>query len=369
MRILADDLTSAIDAVAPFADRGVDVSVRLNEKLRTTPRAIQSIDLDTRFDLPDVAQTRVCRAASDVDRNCLLLKTVDSTLRGNVAAEVIGALRGSRRRRAVVAPAFPQAGRTTVGGHQFVGGVPVERTPFGDDPRTPVTTGNLAMLFAGAGDVLIDIRDAKTDADLDAIVASVKDPAEVVWVGSPGLAAALARRHCDAMSLAERMASAPAQRMLVVVGSAHPANREQIAELARRDWRTLTVGQMSDERLVHSLLNALLTDTHACLMLPEARQAEPGVLIKRLGDIVAQVGDMADAIVATGGETLRSIMVALKVDELQVTGEIEPGVPFGIAHMSQRRIGFAAKAGGFGSATTLLHAVDLLGLNQREVAR
>ena len=44
----------------------------------------------------------------------LVCKKLDSTLRGNVAAELSAALGAARRGRVVVAPAFPAASRTTV---------------------------------------------------------------------------------------------------------------------------------------------------------------------------------------------------------------------------------------------------------------
>src|SRR3712207_2111879 len=40
--------------------------------------------------------------------------------------------------RIIVAPAFPAAGRTTVGGSQRVHSVPVDETEMANDPHTPV---------------------------------------------------------------------------------------------------------------------------------------------------------------------------------------------------------------------------------------
>ena len=66
------------------------------------------------------------------------MKKVDSTLRGPLAAEIEAALAASGRTRAVVAPAFPATGRTTVGGVQHLDGVPVHATRFAHDPVSPV---------------------------------------------------------------------------------------------------------------------------------------------------------------------------------------------------------------------------------------
>ncbi|OAI65685.1 Hrp-dependent type III effector protein, partial [Ralstonia solanacearum] len=55
-----------------------------------------------------------------------LYKKIDSTLRGNVAAEVAALVPVAGL--AVVAPAFPAAGRTTRNARQWLHGVAVEET-------------------------------------------------------------------------------------------------------------------------------------------------------------------------------------------------------------------------------------------------
>jgi uncharacterized protein YgbK (DUF1537 family) len=74
------------------------------------------------------------------------------------------------------------------------------------------------------------VADAGSDADLDRVVAAV--PIEqVLWVGSPGLAAALARRlgpHAAGLTTEQ---AGPARRVLFVIGSLHPASREQLGWL------------------------------------------------------------------------------------------------------------------------------------------
>jgi uncharacterized protein YgbK (DUF1537 family) len=48
---------------------------------------------------------------------------------------------------AVIAPAYPQAGRRTVGGYQLVRGVPVEKTVVARDPLCPVRQSHLPTLL------------------------------------------------------------------------------------------------------------------------------------------------------------------------------------------------------------------------------
>jgi uncharacterized protein YgbK (DUF1537 family) len=97
----------------------------------------------------------------------LLVKRVDTTLRGPLAAELAAALsaRGSSSRRpvcAVAAPAYPGARRTTVGGIHLVEGIPVADSAAGRDPFTPVPASRVADLLTRgtplrAGEVHVDV--------------------------------------------------------------------------------------------------------------------------------------------------------------------------------------------------------------------
>lgn len=114
--ILADDLTSAGDGAAPFRRAGHDARILLSTPAAVPRRAtgVTAVDLGSRVLDEEAAAMRTWRAARLFADSELLLKTVDSTLRGHVATEVRAAWAGSRRRAVVIAPAFPAEGRVTV---------------------------------------------------------------------------------------------------------------------------------------------------------------------------------------------------------------------------------------------------------------
>lgn len=335
--ILADDLTSAGDGAAPFGP----ARVLLGPPAGPPPAGpgVLAVDLGTRAGDAERAAVRTRGAARLLAGAELLVKTVDSTLRGHLAAEVEAAWRGSGRRAVVVAPAFPAEGRTTVGSVQYVADVPVHRSEFGSDPVHPVRRSDLRELLPGATPVArgaapdiaaggLFVCDAADDGDLDAVVAAVPHPADVLWVGSPGLAAALARRYA-----AGRPAPAPRPAVrapLVVVGSANPASRGQLAELRRRAPHVRVLHTPDDRQDPHTLLPALA------------------------GQVRALVADgSVDALVLTGGETAAVVLAALGADGFDLLAEPEPGVAQGLL-TSGRRIPLVIKAGGFGDDGTLL---------------
>ncbi|MGW0119986.1 four-carbon acid sugar kinase family protein [Streptomyces sp. NPDC003327] len=423
--VLADDLTSAADGAAPFRRAGHRARVLLAGTATGAwadgpggggPEAgdaadgggVVALDLGSRLLDEAGAVSRTRRAARTFAAADLLLKTVDSTLRGHVAAELRAARDGAGRRAVVIAPAFPAEGRTTVAGVQYVRGVRVDESEFARDPAHPVRTADLTRLLpeaehltpdgldelprrvASAGGVFV--CSAATDEDLDRIVAAVRDPRDVLWVGSPGLAAALARHHgrTPAAPLDELPRS---RRPLIAVGSANPATRRQLALLAAEPDTTAVVaddpGTAADKlRAAESAVRVLHT--------PDERRADPdeptallaaaaarfaldpvgGTAARAAGGAVEGSADGAvdgavDGLLLTGGATAEAVLRALGAEGIDLHDEPEPGVARGVllAAATGRTalsgpgalpVPVLVKAGGFGDARALLRLCDLL---------
>ena len=252
--VIADDLTGAADTGVQFVHAGYRTAVffRATEVIEDNLDAVV-FDTDSRAMPAGFAAKRVVDAAHAAREARTVYKKLDSTLRGNVAAELAAALGGARRERVVVAPAFPAAGRTTVGGIQRVHGVPVDETEIANDPNTPVREAHIPSLLADAfssvgllsvedladpdlirralEDYECVIADAERDADLESIVRAVPDPASVLWAGSAGLALALGSVYpgpCAGTAGVQRTQVRP---VLVVVGSLSGVAREQVRRL------------------------------------------------------------------------------------------------------------------------------------------
>ena len=63
----------------------------------------------------------------------VIYKKVDSTLRGNIGAELDAAMSASKADFAFFAPAYPTYGRTTLAGKQLVDNNPVDKTEYADE--------------------------------------------------------------------------------------------------------------------------------------------------------------------------------------------------------------------------------------------
>src|SRR4029453_1091937 len=137
--ILADDLTGAGDTAVQFLRAGWETELQFQATIGRARGVAMTTDSRNRS-AAEAARSAAAlvtqiRAAGITH----LYKKIDSTLRGQVRAELEAVLDNwSSRATAVVCPAFPALGRTVRGGELRVNDVPVARTPFAADPVTPV---------------------------------------------------------------------------------------------------------------------------------------------------------------------------------------------------------------------------------------
>jgi len=331
--ILADDLTSAADGAAPFVERGASTWIG-RKCLPSQDCAMVAIDSGSRS-LPVARAAEVTASLTRQLASCgILYKTVDSTLRGHVRAELESCFAASGRKALVFAPAFPAAGRTTVGGIQLVDGVPVAETAYGRDPVHPAHHSALADLVPGTIEDAV-LLDASTQDELDARVAALPDPESILWVGSPGMAIALARRLRTTAPVAQDKGH-KAGRILLAVGSANARSHRQADRLTAMDGVTL-------------------------IRTPRSRETDSAGVLDRIANAAAtrlRTGEF-DALIATGGDTMEAILDRLGIDAFEILQELEPGFPLGRAHLEDgATLLIASKAGGFGDDDALRRAVE-----------
>lgn len=353
--IIADDLTGAMDAAGPFASRGLVTVVVASpddcDAHQVAHASVVSVNTESRhLPLPQAA-ARVESAFRRLGGAgfAVVVKKIDSTLRGNVIGETVAALHASGRGRAIVAPAFPHQGRTVVDGCVLVDGVPLAETAFVQDALSPALQQPLAAAFAATG-VDAVIHDASTDADLDAVLASVRLSAAPLLVGSAGLTAALAR----ALPGGEPMSPVVVEgRIVYIVGSRAASSREQVMQLANAGVRVVLApngepvadGMALDGDFVIAATRAA-DGTEADAMEVAARLADHALAAARV--------DGTGAIVATGGDTAMAILRAAGRSALDVTGELLPGIACARLAVDDRVLWLVTKAGGFGAADALL---------------
>ncbi|MHC8333608.1 four-carbon acid sugar kinase family protein [Pseudomonas sp. LB3P25] len=394
--IIADDLSGAADCAAGFARRMVTqvalTQVVLDANTELSAEVI-ALDLDSRRLDPQAAAAthRNVLAVAQLG-NLPLYKKIDSTLRGNVASEV-AALQATRG-MALVAPAFPAMGRTTVGAVQHVDGISVDQTDVWRNEHLAGTANLVELLMAQgmrcASLSLNEVRDtarlhaglimhlddgvqalicdAQTETDLANIAqASAPLHKRLFWVGSAGLA-----RHLPqalGFPAVSPQVNAPISGpVLTVVGSMSRHSQDQANYLADHSDQqrfslapaTLCAGPAAAEwQSTAAAIDTALQQGQHVLVSLQQEQRDPGQAAQ-LSAALAQLLQPAllrtGALMATGGETARAILGAAGIQRLDLQGDLAPGVAFSRASWRGRDLAVITKAGGFGQPSSLFDA-------------
>src|SRR5262245_19719774 len=180
---LADDITGALEVGAKFAGCGVPSRVAVHHAAENDGLAV--IDTETRH-LPPEEAARTVSALVPRDVGIIYLKT-DSTLRGNIAAEMLGLLNTLPHALIAYIPAYPALGRTVKHGCLLVEGTPVEQTPFANDPLNPIRDSSIKRLL---GNIPCTVYDGQTDGDVaNAVTAALADERTRIIAGPASVAA------------------------------------------------------------------------------------------------------------------------------------------------------------------------------------
>lgn len=393
LAILADDLTGALDSGLQLARRGLETVVQLDTEANESAPVVV-LSSESRDASPSAAIASVGELIPRL-RNRRVLKKIDSTFRGNVGYELRTLLSGLSLRAAVVAPSFPQGGRTLVNGRLLIDDQPLSMTPFRYDPRWPMLEAHLptylmqqsGMEVAHMGldvvrrgvrhlarelamaDSRLVVVDAASDGDL-ATIAQATISLGPAWMpcGSAGLAQTWA-------ALLDARASVPVvfpnranRGMLFVAGSRNPVSLEQVESLVRFGVQQVTLDSRGvyepvreTDRLTQAALEVLNTGDDLVIeatsspAVPGAGPRVSQILAGAVRSLV--VRDQVAGLFLTGGEVAIAVCRALEVASLRIVDEIEPGIP-GAQLRGGQAAGLPAvtKAGGFGSPGAMIAA-------------
>ncbi|WP_145005291.1 four-carbon acid sugar kinase family protein [Pseudomonas oryzihabitans] len=388
--ILADDLSGAADCALGFAATQA-TRVLLDAEALDAQAPVTALDLDSRrLDGAAAAAGHRALLGHPAVAGAALYKKIDSTLRGNVAAEVAAL---APRGLALVAPAYPAQGRTTRGGIQYLDGVAVDQSDVWRNEGLTGSADLVAQLGAhGISCARLDLAtlrqpvalaaalrraldsglpalvcDAERQSDLEALArASAPLAQQLFWVGSAGLAEALP----VALGLVGTPTPHPRAEgpVLTVVGSMSRHSQTQAESLAAgspQHWQRLAPAwllepQRATERtaLAATLAQRLARGEDVLVSLDQqARDPRQAVALSQaLAELLQPALHAAAALVATGGETARALLARAGITALDLHGALAPGVALASTRWRGRALNVVTKAGGFGQANTLLDA-------------
>ncbi len=418
LAIIADDLTGANDSSVQFASIGLKTAVAVPgfDVLSVKDFEVLVIDSESRDIDKDKAFYNVKKATEDLlklNKDVILYKKVDSTLRGNIGSELEAVYKASSPSFILFAPAFIEGGRTTISGSQFLLGRKLELTELANIPKSPVTCSFIPKIIAkqtnlktalltldvlneGYESVLrhmqrfyndgakIIISDAKEVAHLDLIAKASECFKNVVYSGSAGFAKSLSKLLNKTEVHKETI---DAKKILVLAGSISDVTRTQSHKLLSLNGvalfkadPVLSIQNPKEAAFKASSCVKELNKSNNTVLVCGAylasdvdKSAQAGAEIglsyfecgERMACFMAELMRLCandfDAFILTGGDTAIHACNACNANLLNVLNEIEAGIPLlKIASGEQSGKYLITKAGAFGNPDSFVKAVNVL---------
>lgn len=357
LRLIADDLTGALDSAMAFVRAGRALPVHLR-----APRASAgslAIDSDTREADPETARRTVASlAAGLLDASApaggaLFFCKLDSLLRGRGAAEIAGWHDAMAFTRCIIAPAFPHHGRITRGGIQMLQSVDGAR-PVGEDLAAGLEALGFPVRLCRPGDAVpegLSLWDVETQADLIRIAQDGRAAGgRTLWCGSGGLALALAGSAGAPALIDPRTLPRP---LLGLFGTDHPVTRAQVAACGAAAFQIPDGAAAQAARVAARLADAGVA--LVSLALPEGTPRPEAA--RRIAEEFSRLLSALPApgtLVVSGGETLRALSLSLGAERLDLQGAFETGIPCSILRGGRfDGVHVVSKSGAFGDSLLL----------------
>ena len=414
---IADDSTGATDLANNLVRAGMRVvqtigvpAHGLDEAVDAVVVALKTRTTPAREAVADsLAALKWLRAQGARQFYFKYCSTFDSTPRGNIGPVTEALMDALGTDFSLSSPAFPENKRVVFKGYLYVGDVLLSESGMRNHPLTPMTDPNLvrvlqsqsrrkvglidyATVAQGTDAILeriaalraqgvgIAIVDAVSDADLLRIGGALRDMPLVA--AASGIAIALpANWGIEPTPKASHLAAATGLSA-IVSGSCSTATRGQVTEFVQGGGAALALDPLaaaSGKDVVaatlawareHLARGPVLIYTTA---VPEAVGAvqdrlgadAAGHLVERLLAEVSRglVEAGVRRLVIAGGETSGAVLRALGVEKLRIGPQIDPGVPWCMAHspVAGGPMHLALKSGNFGATDFFAKSLAMLG--------
>lgn len=420
--IIADDLTGASDTALQFFSKGCKTKVIIDYNcnfLEDDSVDVFAISTESRNASKEKAVENLLEISEKLKENLNIdnyYKKIDSTLRGNAGVEILTLLETLGKDCAIVAPAYVEEGRTTLGGYQLLGGMVIERTQCALDPKAPIYDSfipsilmkdlnpqyeelidliGLNVVTKGAGPLTqkindliqkgkkIIIVDAMSTVDLEQIALAIsKVSYDILPCGSAGLANAINVINNDTLNSIDNTNNIPSYPRLVVSGSATQLTLNQIQKLREEKsgikFIDLTIKNIIDgvtcelidevtqylnkgfDVVIHSsLLSSELKDEQLSSQLIDEAIAKvdfPDRITDFLSELLFEINIISKFILITvGGETSYKCATKIESNYLEIVDTIQSAIPLCIDANDKIIV---TKSGNFGNQNTLVEIIN-----------
>lgn len=415
--IIADDFTGALDTGVQFVKAGLRVKVCLwthfDASIVDDDCSIYSVDCESRHLNREQAADRirqVCQLAVAFSFSHFYKKT-DSTLRGNIGAEITACLETVQQHQPFVfIPSYPKANRILRNGIMYVDDVRLDQTAYAADPLNPITDASADSLFRDHRELQLRVLTAMDfveatlptkkdqpdlyvlDSDNDDQLRQIAEHlADLQWLkltaGCAGFAEFLAGTIAGQpgwAKVASGTVAASSPGMLVICGSINPRSLRQIDQFITdhpeyvhhtftTEQKQMSCWQSEDAKglilqwktTLDQQLPVILQTIDTSATFDQTIDAQTVAI--SLAQVVKQLAakNTRFSLVVFGGDTLFSIARELGFHYLLPLREVTPGVVQSLITTRSGDMMLFSKAGGLGHDRVLQEIDDVIGMSDQ----
>jgi len=422
--VIADDLTGANDTGVQFSKKGYNTKVSIFNKQSTIiiPDNLDVfvVDTETRELKSKIAREKLRNILKrlNIDKNDMIYKKVDSTLRGNVGDEIEEIMNILKKDICVFSPSYPSHKRITIGGYLVVDQKTLGSSEYSSNNLKQIENSSIPFLLKkqtdfpvaqidlkdvakGQKTILLKINelyqkenkiiiiDSTNEEHLEDIFASgLKFDGQVLFSGSAGLANNFPNIYNKNEDLKINIENSKSP-VIVVAGSRNSIIKDQINYIKNKlnfyelkidieqifsnkdiildnyTTRCIQIIRNNRDLVIHT--NAIYNEEKLInkkLMLKynlSFRKLE--VEIKKfLGELTSKIikNSYVRNLILTGGDAALGVCKKLNIYSMNIVDELLPGIPLAIANYNNYKLNIITKAGGFGKEDTLYDLINKL---------
>ncbi len=405
--IIADDLTGAMEAGSRLGNKDIPSRIIPDYRMEFPPGNLDRkmevliINTESRHLSPKEASTRIKSIVNQGVKAGIFhyYKKTDSTLRGNIGAELEALMKSCHRDSLVYMPAHPAMKRFTIKGYQYLGSTLLHRTKYRNDLLDPVrdsyipvvlrkqvgpeikikSLNNKTRYLPDSREKNIYVLDSRNLKDFDRISKMIGGvPTIPLLAGTAAFADWLPQIFALKSVKVSRLI--PAGPSLVINGS---LNSISIGQVKYAYESGLNVDSLNDYVMRRKSVNYNSLPNLATYISGEKKPANhlilttssldnsPGIyklqeskstkqdLVQaagRVGSLIKKILHYSKfkTLVIFGGDTLSGIIKKLNCESISPAGELMEGISLSLIRTGNNSKVLISKPGGYGNKFTLV---------------
>ena len=409
--IIADDLTGAIETGVQLAKQSIstrvipDPEIDFQKLISQSEATVLVFNTESRHIHPKEAAERVRNVVKMAKTSGIkqFYKKTDSTMRGNIGAELEAFIHGTGQRTLAFIPAHPKLKRFTRKGFHYIDKQLLHETEFGRDPLEPIEISYIPEILNKQTGIAINLIDlakfGQLPVDEGILIFDCQSEHDLKKTGDFLLNNGLHNAIAGSAAMGEYLPQLFQLRavklktpklhgpILFINGSLNSVSLDQVKYASDKGVKTLSIPAelLSDSNFqknqyffsllsqikfeVNSgldvILNSTSINTPADINSSNKECMKPDdfkLISEQIGLIVTSILKKVhlNTMTVFGGDTLMGIMQALNCEYVEPKLELVPGVALSLATIKNEVIQFVTKPGGYGDQDVIFQILDYM---------